>query len=377
MYIIPDMIDEKLKVAILIPTMNRADFVIRQLRYYASVDCPHTIYIGDSSNQENSDKIKDEVSRLKNKIKVVYKFLPGLTRGTADTAKYLLTIAEEKYSCYCCDDDYQIPNSLTKCAEFLENNIDYAIAGGHSVSFRIKNNGVYGELEYISNYPQPTISDEKASDRLIHFFRDNFVTLFFVNRTEDMLASHEYVSEIKDHMFSSEIVPCALSIIAGKSAILDCLGYIRQMHNSHRPQPGPSDWIHGQEWASSFNIYERTASMKVSQKDKIPVDEAVKIVRFAFSGQLLKWLSAEQRVYNANNAPSSPKNKNQYMPKEIVKYARSKVATAFPFLKYIYRMKLKPKLTGKKELNYEVLRPESKYYNDFKSILDSFTNNTN
>ena len=50
------MITDNLKVAILIPTMNRADFVIRQLQYYASVNCPHTIYIGDSSNQENSEK---------------------------------------------------------------------------------------------------------------------------------------------------------------------------------------------------------------------------------------------------------------------------------------------------------------------------------
>ena len=35
----------KNRVAILIPTKNRSDFLIRQLKYYASVDSVHPIYI--------------------------------------------------------------------------------------------------------------------------------------------------------------------------------------------------------------------------------------------------------------------------------------------------------------------------------------------
>ena len=41
------------KVAILIPTMNRSDFLIRQLNYYANVKSQHPIYIGDASNIEH------------------------------------------------------------------------------------------------------------------------------------------------------------------------------------------------------------------------------------------------------------------------------------------------------------------------------------
>ena len=40
----------KNRVAILIPTKNRSEFLIRQLKYYASVDSVHPIYIGDSSD---------------------------------------------------------------------------------------------------------------------------------------------------------------------------------------------------------------------------------------------------------------------------------------------------------------------------------------
>ncbi|MDP3792398.1 MAG: TIGR00180 family glycosyltransferase [bacterium] len=356
-----------LKVAILIPTRNRADFVIRQLRYYASVNCPHTIYIGDSSDQENSEKIKNEINKLKNKINVVYKFLPTLTRGSAEAAKHLLAIVKEKYSCYSCDDDYQIPNSLTICAEFLENNPDYATAGGYSLSFRLKNNGIYGELGSLNDSLIKETLNNIAAERLIAFLTDNYVPLFYVNRTDQLLESHDHISEIKDHIFSSEIVPSSLSIIAGKSTMLDCLGYIRQMHDQHRVQLEPSEWITSPDWNESYKIYENVISESISKKDNIPLEDAIKVARRAFTGQLLKWLSAEHRNYNNKN--SIPKR--DY--KNIVKSIRSKIVKTFPFLKHVYRAQVRPRLTNKKELHYEVLRPESKYYKDFKPIMDSFS----
>lgn len=363
------MIDSNLKVGILIPTRNRADFVIRQLRYYESVSCPHTIYIGDSSDQENSDKIKNEIKKLKNKINVIYEFLPTLLKGSAGAAKHLLSTVKEKYSCYSCDDDYQVPTSLTICAEFLGNNPDYATAGGRALNFRLKNNGAYGDLDCLNDGPITKILNKNAADRLMDFLTDNFVPLFLVNRTDQLLKSHEYVSEIEDHMFSSEIVPCALSIIAGKSVTLDCLGYIRQMHDQHRPQLPPSEWIHSPEWNQSYKIFENVVSRSISQKDSIPLDEAIKVAQLAFSGQLLKWLSAERRNYNARNI--IPQKNSFY--KMGVKSIRSKIAKTFPFLKHIYRAQVKPRLSGKKEIHYEALRVGSDYYKDFKPVMDSFT----
>lgn len=364
------MISNKLKVAILIPTMNRADYVIRLLRYYASVDCPHTIYIGDSSNQENSEKIKNEIIKLENKINIIYRYLPNLTKGSADAAKHLLSIVKEKYSCYNCDDDYQVPNSLTICAEFLENNPDYATAGGYSVIFRLKNNGVYGDLDNLNDCALPKILNNTASERLVNFLSDNFVPLFYVNRTDQLLKSHEHVSDIKDHMFGSEIVPCALSITAGKSTTLDCLGYMRQMHDQHRVQLEPSEWITSPDWNESYKIYEHALSESISKKDGIPLENAKKIARKAFTGQLIKWLSAEQRNYGSSK--SIPKRNY----KNIVKSIRSKISKNFPFLKSIYRTQIRPRLTEKKELYAEILKPESKYHKNFKPVMDSFTNKT-
>ena len=63
-------------VAIIIPTKDRSQFLIRQLCYYASVNCPYTIYIGDGSKVEHANKIQSAVKKLKDKIKIVYVHYP-------------------------------------------------------------------------------------------------------------------------------------------------------------------------------------------------------------------------------------------------------------------------------------------------------------
>ena len=62
---------EKSNLGIIVPTMNRPDFVIRQLNYYASLNSPHAIYYADSSNLENSKKITDEIAKLNDKLHIV------------------------------------------------------------------------------------------------------------------------------------------------------------------------------------------------------------------------------------------------------------------------------------------------------------------
>jgi hypothetical protein len=43
-----------MKVAILITTMNRLEFIERAVGYYNSLGSPHTIYIGDASDPDTA-----------------------------------------------------------------------------------------------------------------------------------------------------------------------------------------------------------------------------------------------------------------------------------------------------------------------------------
>lgn len=351
-------------IGIFIPTINRSDFVIRQLKYYAAVQCPHTIYIGDSSNQENSNKIKETIRNINDLIKIVYKYIPSLNNKEA--IQYLLSIIEEPYACFSGDDDYQISDSLIKCAEFLENNPDHATASGYAVSFRLKNNSVRGELDRIANYPRPNVEAETAQERLVKYFEHYCVPLFSVNRTKQMLKNWEKVNDIKDASFGPEIVPSALSIIAGKSATLDCLGFVRQIHDRQYELPNTFDWITSPEWQPSYALFEKIISENLAVKDNTSIEDATKVTKQSFWAYLQKYLAKE---YNELYSPK--KEKGFY--ENIKNLARANIVAVLPSLKHIYRMQIRPRMTGKKELNFEVLQPNSKYYKDFKPVMDSFT----
>ena len=45
------------KVAILIPTKNRIDFVIRMIKYYVSINSPHPIFIADASSDSSEELV--------------------------------------------------------------------------------------------------------------------------------------------------------------------------------------------------------------------------------------------------------------------------------------------------------------------------------
>lgn len=348
---------------IFIPTMNRVDFVIRQLHYYSSVGCPHTIYIGDSSSKEESEKIADEIQKLGDKIKAKYYYLPRYSSWQAHL--YLITQVEEEYICYSGDDDYQIPNTVTKCIEFLQTNPEYTTASGHAVSFRLKESGPYGNLERLSNYPRRQIEDNTARERIINFFNKYYVTHFSVNRTQEMIKYWQSSEKIKEHHFQSEILPTSMPLIYGKSKIIDALGFIRQMHNRRITSNNTYDWLISPEWNEAYKIFEGIMAKNISEKDNISREEGVKIIKQAVWAYLKENLSKEYEIYNP-----IPKKENQikYLAHDI----RSKTTKMFPFLKQIYRMHIKPKIKGGRELNFEVLQPNSEYYRDFKPVMDSF-----
>ena len=349
---------------IFIPTMNRVNFIIRQLRYYAAVKCPHTIYVGDSSPKEESEKIKNEIERLGSSIKARYYYLPGYNDWQAHY--HLIKEVREKYICYSGDDDYQIPNSISECIEFLEENPDYTSASGYSVSFRLKQSGPYGELKRLADYPRQQIEEKTGAERIKHFFINYYVAHFSVNKTADSVRYWKNELNVQDRSFRGEIMPDALTLIDGKSKIIDCLGFVRQIHDSHYLQPGLFDWITNPEWHQSYALFEQTLSKNLAEKDNISLEEAVKTIRQSFLGYLGPQLNKEYGTYY-------PTNKSDTFHQQFNRYVRSAITSTFPFTKYLYRTHIKPKIKNTKEMHFEVLQPGSKYYTDFKPVMDSFT----
>lgn len=349
------------------PTMNRPDFMIRQLEYYAKAKSPHPIYIGDASNEENSKKLQDAVKRLSKYLTINYSIREesGLVTDGHPMVEPNLELdgkIKEKYCVFSGDDDYQIPDSLTKCAEFLEENPDYSSASGHAIVFRLEDSGCYGKLDRIHNYPRYSIESPTASQRLIDFMAKYNVTLFSVQRTEDMKKCWSGAETMKDIGFANEILHCSMSSVLGKSKIINCLSLVRQLGNLKFVSRNVFEWITHKDFSSSYDIWRETLAREITVIDGISTEEARKVPPQAFWNYLNVTLPIEhKKIYHAQINDHKKYGK-------LLRKLRFQLGQNLPWLKTIY-LRTAPSLP----LYQKVVQPSSPYYKDFQPVLDSFT----
>ena len=343
----------------MISTMNRPDFLIRTLNYYAKMRSEHPIYLSDSSSPENAEIIKTFTENLKNKLKINYHwFPPGF-----DNLEKILPHVKENYAVVNGDDDYEVPASLTKCAEFLEDNPDYASAGGYGVTFRLKTGGPYGEIARLANYPRYSIEMETASQRMLDFMKHCFTITFAVNRVDHMRRiSVGSIPMIGTWNELSESCYCAVS---GKSRVIDCLGFVRHIHDRQYYANTMVDWLTAKDFYNSYASFRELVAGKIADMDNIPLDRAELVVRDAFWEYL--------QIYMANSQRDQKKENNPHKKRTILKTLRLKTGLAFPILKTVYHRHF----SDKKQMHYEVLDPRSPYYKDFKPVWDSFRGRDN
>ena len=344
--------------------MNRPDFMIRQLEYYAKVKNSHPIYIGDAGSDENKKKLQPTIEKLSKHLIVHYYSQPE-NCNLAESRLELYGKVKEEYCVFSADDDYQIPNSLTKCAEFLKENPDYSSASGYSVSFRLVNNGVYGESKRLAEYPRYQTESSTAAQRLISLMSNFTITDFSVHRVKQMIRCWQ-PSYIKDKCFAWDVLPTAMSVVLGKSKIIDCLSLIRQIDNpKQQAEAGQNsfEWITLRDFQSSYGTFCDILAKEISAIDSISIDEARKAPRQALWSYLRIWLPYEyKKIYGIGADDRKKLNGN------LLRKFKFHLGQKLPWLKKLY-LRTAPALS----LYDKVMQPLSPYYKDFKPIFDSFS----
>mgnify|MGYP005632590381 FL=1 len=343
----------KKTVAIIIPTLNRADFIIRTIQYYISIECKHPIFIGDASNSSLEVVILKIVD---NRIDVHYFHWKGLS-----DRKTMLRLAEEsaKNFDFCAfhgDDDYFIPDSLSKCAAFLDKNSSYATAQGKAVLFALNQTGAYGTIKFLDVYwGRKELLGISALDRLLEITKEYWVPNFSVHRTHDFIEDMSYgVDTIMDRNLG-ECINSVTMAMRGRSKYIDCLYLVRNVHDGI-DHPSRFVWLTSPQWRPSFDALSVILSQLLSKMDGIPMPKSSTLVKHA----LFDHFSME---------------KNQSM--SIKLYIKL-------LLKDVYKVEIIEKLflilhryieiifSCDDELKLECIKlKKSKYYEEFQPILHS------
>ena len=350
-------------LGIVIPTKNHSDFVIRQLNYYASVDCPYTIYLGDSSDRTHTDRVLSRIEELKGRLRVVHRRIdPGIVSHAV--VKKLADIVEEKYVAYLGDDDLFVPGGLTDCIEFLETNPHYAAAQGQAVVFGLDREGALGEIEVLGRYFIKECEKETPAERLGAFLNDYWVLDFSVHRTEDYrkacdcrdLESPRFLS---DGSFTEILIGC-LALIRGKARRLDRLYLFRQVgpHRYGLSKTNLLDWISQPNWQSSFGIFQDTVTEALVRHANMSEDAACELLRVSFSDYLATWAGYRPR-------PTALRKKINALRRTLEQ---------LPAARSLYNQVRRIKPGSRSDLRLErLLSPASPYHDDFMLVYRAIT----
>jgi glycosyltransferase domain-containing protein len=338
-------LDPDLRVAILVPTLNRSDFLTRTLEYYESIQSGHVIYIGDASATEDTHTIKKIISNLS--IQVRYFNWPKL--GTNATITRLAKEAKLDKIKFCAiqgDDDFLIVDSLWKASKFLAENPDYRTAQGRAALFTLDRDGAVGNIDVLGDYwDKPELTSDSPVLRFRKFSQEYFVLQFSTHRTHEFLESSRIYNEIHNDMLG-ELTHCYTFALVGRSKFIDCLYLVRHSHPGAK-HPYLIDRIMDPSWSDDLQKMFNSISQILSESGLIDAYSAKAEVQALF----IRYFSCL--------------TKRQYSAKRIKSTIRFFAGTLLH--------RIKRKVVGfycDKQSSHCLDMKRSHYYLDFKPILD-------
>ena len=275
-------------ISILIPTINRPEFIIRLLNYYHKVKCPYWLLIADSSDESRFSQTARRVTELKNHLKIRHVHCSNETFGFS--LGKLVNMVETPYAVYTADDDFLVPNGLEVCADFLGHNFTYSSAHGYSILFNLNCSGPYGEIQGVSRYCQGSLENDLASHRLESYANNYFVNIFSLQRTENWKKIAAVMPNIPEKSFAGEIYPCFMSIVQGKVKELDCFYLVRQGHDRRYSLLSSYDWVLDPAWNPSYQIIYKELYQEIMKQDHQPLSEAQSFVKKVLWSYIMKGL---------------------------------------------------------------------------------------
>ena len=220
-------------IAIIIPSLNRHQFLLRTIRYYVELDYSLHLFIGDSSEQELKFPSSLQSLLFSSNLNFHYFHLPGLNDRQA--ISYLADQVNSfciDYICFHGDDDYFVAETLLECSSFLSRNLDYCSAQGQAYTILLNKVGAYGSLKSISKYwSTPSLRSTSPLKRLSDFADSYFVLQFSLHRTPEFLEACKHYQYVPDRNWG-ELYHCYYFALQGKSYFVDKLFLVRNVHSA-------------------------------------------------------------------------------------------------------------------------------------------------
>lgn len=250
------------EVTIIIPTHNRAKYLRRCLAFYEPYSAHVKIVVVDTSSDKASAQVCDSYPDIR------YEALPSNISFSAKLAR-AADFVDTPYVVICSDDDFIFVEALQEAAKFLTHNPDHSCVHGKYLRHWFDANGAlhFGEC-YGAKYPSLLNSELSQTDRLYFHFADYVPTFYALTRIDVFRFIYTTTEQAKVGYGLCELLPSALSVIAGKIARLPIIYACREAHDH--------DWTTPERNKSMYSVsrVELALSIIKSHIDDITEQEA-------------------------------------------------------------------------------------------------------
>jgi glycosyltransferase domain-containing protein len=221
------------KLSIVIPTKDRPDFLKRQLNYYAQQKLPYTIYIGDSSDEQQFLENQKNISTFSDQLKIVYKDFRGVRLDP--TLYQLISFVKTPYLVFVGDDDLLIPTALSKAIEFLDEHPDYGMVSGDRIQLFTSNQEAHTKILNINFVIAGQDESNSAAERLWNMVSNFWDPIFSVMRKEVLYNALKASIEIEKNQEVFSFTQYTLCAIQSKYKKIKGLAMVFNSHESGRP----------------------------------------------------------------------------------------------------------------------------------------------
>jgi glycosyltransferase domain-containing protein len=278
-------------ISILIPTLNRPEFLYRALKYYKTAGFDGVISIGDSSNPENAAQNLLYIDHVSDVLDIDYKYYEKDEYDIGSVVKDQIDRARTPYVAICCDDDFLNVQGVKKCASFLDDKPDYASARGIRINFMLSDiDNVYGDIDKLQYVPSLDLDDDRPSVRWAAYMNCNTATAYNVHRKETFLKMWHNIDHYSTYDLRYELVPCSVTCITGKTKNLDVLYNVVQQHHGSVSYSGKItiyNAIIGEGWSSDVKNFSDYICEELKTREKMSEEEARTLFYKEFEKYLL------------------------------------------------------------------------------------------
>jgi glycosyltransferase domain-containing protein len=282
---------EKMKtLTFVIPTHNRPQFLRRLFRYASEVGIESQILVLDSSNPGLLRENKDSVARYQDSLRI--RHLP-INETLMRKMQIGVRECQTPYVAFWADDDFQIPEGVARCVQFLEDNKEH-----QSCTASFASASTLGRELQLSIATHPERNEEEAVDRITLWAEDFYSTFYSVFRTPMLVRSLDLAADITAYekcRIIPEILMGQLALLYGRQGSIADVSILYQVHAANESRilrPVHNDEVFQDEYAR----YRAGLGREIQAVLNMPSNESSRLVDATFR-LVYRWTGGRLWIY--------------------------------------------------------------------------------